>query len=153
LRSLRLAVPFEALRDKADLHKQATGGLPKVFLASLGPIAAHTLRSTWMKNLLAAGGIEAIVSEGYVTAEQATEAFKASGARVACICSSEDIYAQMGEGTARGLKEAGAGRVMLAGRPGDAEAGLTAAGVDSFVFAGQDILALLTELQEHLIAD
>jgi len=153
LRSLRLAVPFEALRDKADLHKQATGGLPKVFLASLGPIAAHTLRSTWMKNLLAAGGIEAIVSEGYVTAEQATEAFKASGARVACICSSEDIYAQMGEETARGLKEAGAGRVMLAGRPGDAEAGFKATGVGSFVFAGQDMLALLTELQEYLIAD
>ncbi|KUO54313.1 MAG: hypothetical protein APF80_10190 [Alphaproteobacteria bacterium BRH_c36] len=151
LPSVRLAAPFEVLRDKAEAHKARTGDYPKVFLASLGPIAAHTARSTWIKNLLAAGGIEALTTEGYASAEQAAAAYKASGAKIACICSSDDIYAELGAGTAMALKEASAGSVLLAGLPGELESALKAAGVDTFVFAGQDMLELLSELQEQLV--
>lgn len=153
LRSARLAEPFEALRDKADQHRQTSGAPPQVFLASLGMIAAHTTRSTWMKNLLAAGGIEAISSEGFGSAREASEAFKASGARVACVCSSDDVYAEMAEDTAQELKQVGAVRVLLAGRPGKQEPRLKSAGVDSFVFEGQDMVVFLATLQDDLIAD
>ena len=153
LRSTRIAEPFEALRDKADQHRQTSGAPPQVFLASLGMIAAHTTRSTWMKNLLAAGGIEAISSEGFGSAMEASEAFKASGARVACVCSSDDVYAEMAEDTAQELKQAGAVRVLLAGRPGKQEPRLKSAGVDSFVFEGQDMVVFLATLQDDLIAD
>lgn len=148
--SYRLGEPFEALRDKAEAYKTANGSYPQVFLASLGPIAAHTGRSTWIKNLLAAGGIEALTSDGFVSADDAVTAFKSSEAKIACICSSDELYGEMAAGAASGLKSSGAQRVLLAGRPGDLEAVLSAAGVDAFVFAGQDMLDLLSDLQGQL---
>lgn len=150
LSSGRVSEPFEALSERAEEFKAKTGAYPRIFLASLGPIAVHTARSTWIKNLLAAGGIEALVSEGYASSEEAAEAFKASGAKAACICSSDATYAEFGAPTAVKLKETGAVRVLLAGRPGELETTLKAAGVDTFVFAGQDMLALLGELQGQL---
>lgn len=152
LTSVRLAEPFEELRDRAEAQRATAGKYPQLFLAGLGPIAAHTARSTWIKNLLAAGGIEALTSEGYASEEDAAAAFKASGARVACICSSDELYREQGAAAAKALKAAGASCVLLAGRPGELESQLKAAGVDSFVFAGQDMLALLSELQEQLVA-
>lgn len=146
----RLAEPFEALRDAADAHAQKTGQELKVFLASLGPVIEHTARSTWIKNYLAAGGIAALTSDGYASAEEAAQAFKASGATAACICSSDALYAEHAEATAKALKQAGARLVLMAGRPGDREAALKSGGVDQFLFAGADAVATLKGLQEKL---
>lgn len=145
LKAHRLGEAFEALRDASD----EKGGF-KVFLASMGEIAEHNVRSTWIKNYLAAGGIEALVSDGYKTPEAAVEAFKASPAKAACICSSDAVYANLAEATAKALKDAGAALVLMAGRPGDKEAALKAAGVDQFLFAGADAVATLKGLQEKL---
>jgi methylmalonyl-CoA mutase len=141
----RTGEAFEALRDASD----AKGGF-KVFLASMGEIAEHNLRSTWIKNYLAAGGIAAVMSDGYKTPEEAAAAFKASGAKAACICSSDAVYADLAEATAKDLKDAGASLVLMAGRPGDKEAALKAAGVDQFLFAGADAVATLKGLQDKL---
>jgi len=146
----RLAEPFEALRDAADAHLAKTGARPRVFLASLGAIIEHNTRSTWVWNFLAAGGIEGLTSDGYANAAAAAEAFKASGADVACLCSSDAIYAKEAAAAAKALKAAGARRVLLAGRPGEAEAALKAAGVDGFLFAGQDAVAVLGDLHKAL---
>ena len=100
-----------------------------------------------MKNVLASGGIAAAASDGYATAEDAIAAFKASGAKVAVIASSDAMYAAHAEAVARGLKAAGAKHVALAGRPGDKEAAFTAAGVDRYIFAGQDMIATLSAMQ------
>lgn len=145
LKPHRLGEEFEALRDAAD----AAGGYT-VFVASMGAIVDHNVRSTWTKNYLAAGGIQTLISDGYKTAEAAAEAFKASGAKAACICSSDAIYAELAEPTAQALKTAGASLVLMAGRPGDAEAALKAAGVDGFLMAGTDAVATLRELQSKL---
>ena len=53
-------------------------------------------------------------------------------------------------GHRRALKQAGAGQVLLAGRPKDQEAALRAAGVDGFIFAGADAVATLAKLHEAL---
>ena len=74
----------------------------------------------------------------------AAEAFKASGARIACLCSSDKVYETEAVATAQALKAAGAGTVYLAGKPAEAEA-LRQAGVDGFLFAGCDLRTLLTE--------
>jgi methylmalonyl-CoA mutase len=145
----RLAEPFERLRDAADAYEKRSGKPPQVFLASLGTVAEHSARSTWIKNFLAAGGIEAIVSDGYSSSADAGASFAASGAKLACICSSDAVYAELAESTAGVLKQAGASRVYLAGRPKD-EAALRAAGVDAFIFAGADMLATLAGLHEQL---
>ena len=146
----RLAAPFEALRDAADAHLASTGTRPQVFLACLGDLAVHSARSTWMRNYLAAGGVEAIASAPLHNSADAGKAYAASGASVACICSSDQVYAELAEATAGVLKQAGARQVLLAGRPKEQEAALTAAGVDAFIFAGGDAVAALTSLHETL---
>lgn len=145
LKPHRLGEAFEALRDAADAH----GGF-NIFLASLGEIVDHNIRTTWTKNYLAAGGIATLVSDGYKTPEAAAEAFRKSGATAACICSSDAVNASLAEPTAKALKAAGAKLVLMAGRPGDKEAALKAAGVDQFLFAGADAVATLKGLQDKL---
>lgn len=145
LKPHRLGEAFEALRDAADAH----GGF-EVFLASMGEIVDHNVRTTWTKNYLAAGGITALVSDGYKTPDAAAEAFKTSGTAAACICSSDTVNAALAVPTAKALKEAGAKFVLMAGRPGDHESALKAAGVDQFLFAGADAVATLKGLQQKL---
>ena len=146
----RIGEPFEALRDKADAYAKRTGKPPRVFLASLGPLASNATRTTWIKNFLAAGGIEGSGPESCLTSSEAGKAFADSGATAACLCAADDVYAELGEATAALLKTAGARRVYLAGRPKDQEAALKAAGVDDLLFAGQDAVAALAGLQEAL---
>lgn len=142
----RLAEPFEALRDAAD----AAAHKPEVFLASIGAVVDHTARTTWVKNYLAAGGIASLISDGYKSADEAAAAFKASGAKAACICSSDALYAEHAVATAKALKAAGAKLILTAGKPGDLEADLKSAGVDGFLAAGSDAVAVLRDLQEKL---
>jgi methylmalonyl-CoA mutase len=147
LTPVRWAQDFEALRDAAD-HAAATGTRPQVFLVNLGPVAVHTARATFAKNLFEAGGIEAVTSgrggtSGCATAAEAAEDAVAAGARVACLCSSDDLYAERAVETAEALKAAGIERLYLAGRPGDRRAVEEAAGVDEFVHVGVDVLDVL----------
>ena len=72
-------------------------------------------------------------------------AFRASRAALACLCSSDRIYAQQAAAAAKALQAADAKHIYLAGRPGEQEAALRAAGVDDFIFAGGDALATLQE--------
>jgi methylmalonyl-CoA mutase len=146
----RLSEPYEALREKSDDIVAMTGKRPAVFLANLGPIAAFTARATFAKNFFEAGGIEAPANDGFSTPEAAAEAFAASGAKLACICSSDAIYAEQAEACAKALKAKGAKLVVLAGRGGDKEAAYKAAGVGDFVFAGGDVLAALSRAWEEI---
>jgi methylmalonyl-CoA mutase len=77
-------------------------------------------------------------------------AFKASGAALAGLCSSDANYAGEAEAAAKMLQEAGAKHIYLAGRPGDREAALRAAGVGSFIYVGCDVLATLKAAHEML---
>jgi len=150
LPAVRLAAPFEDLRDAADAFAARTGAPPRVFLANLGELAAHSARSTWMRNFLATGGIEAVSSEALLTSLDAGKALADSGARIACICASDAVYGELAEATAGALVAAGAASVLLVGRPREQEAALRSAGVDTFVFAGCDAVAVLTRLHEAL---
>jgi methylmalonyl-CoA mutase len=80
-----------------------------------------------------------------VDATALSVAFKASGAALACICSSDKVYAERAEDAAKALHAAGARHIYLAGRPGEQEASLRLAGVNEFIFAGGDALAALQQ--------
>ncbi len=138
----RDAAPFEALRDRADALAK-NGARPRIFLANMGPISAFTARAMFAKNFFEAGGIEALSNDGFENAADLTSAFKTSGAAMACLCSSDALYAERALESARALKEAGAQRIYLAGRPGELEDALKKAGVGEFVFVGSDLLAAL----------
>lgn len=146
----RLAAPFERLRDASDAHLARTGRRPGVFLAALGDLAVHSARSTWVRNFLAAGGIETIGSDGFHNSIDAGKAFADSGATIAFLSSSDQVYAELAEAAAGALKAAGAVQVLLAGHPRDQEAALKAAGVDTFIHAGVDAVATLARLHEVL---
>jgi methylmalonyl-CoA mutase len=150
LPSIRLAAPFEALRDASDRMLARTGARPKVFLANLGTLADFTARATFAGNFYAAGGIEAVTSDGYATLEEMVAAFQRSGAKLACLCGSDAAYAREGAQAAAALKTAGATHISMAGRPGNLETNLKAAGVQSFIFAGCDALATLRDAHDML---
>ncbi|CDR03928.1 methylmalonyl-CoA mutase, beta subunit [Streptomyces iranensis] len=135
---------YEALRTRSDARLAAEGGRPRIFLAALGPAAAHTARASFASNLFQAGGIEAVHEPVTVTPETVAEAFTASGARVACLCSSDKLYAEEAAAVAERLKAAGAARVYLAGRPGAHRDEYERAGVDGYVFAGCDAVEVLS---------
>ncbi len=107
----------------------------------LGPIAAHTARATFAANLFAAGGVEAVSDRGHSDPESVAAAFAQSGADVACICSSDDVYAELAEPAAAALKAAGAQRVYLAGKG-------EYAGVDEYIHLGVDALDILHRAEE-----
>ena len=142
---MRLAVPFERLRDRSDQILKDRGARPKIFLANLGTPADFTARATFAKSFFETGGIEAVDTEGFTNPAVLAAAFKASGARLACLCSSDKVYAGEAAAAAKALQGAGAKHIYLAGRPGEQEAALRAAGVHDFVFAGGDALAALQE--------
>jgi methylmalonyl-CoA mutase len=143
LPSIRLATPFERLRDRSDAIQKKTGKRPRVFLANLGTAADFTARATFAKSFFETGGIEAIDTEGFSDAGALAAACKASGAGLVCLCSQDKVYAQLAEAAAKALQTSGARHIYLAGRPGEQEAALRDAGVTDFIFAGGDALATL----------
>ena len=143
LPSLRLAEPFERLRDRSDTILKKTGARPKVFLANLGKASDFTARATFAKNFYEAGGIETVGNDGFKNRDDMIAAFKASGATLACLCSSDKVYAADAADAAKALTEAGA-VVHLAGRPGEHETAWNAAGVKAYIYVGCDVLATLT---------
>ena len=150
LAAIRLAAPFEALRDKSDEILKASGARPKVFLANLGTAADFTARATFAKSFFETGGIEAVDSEGFSDPAALATAFTSSGAALVCLCSSDKVYATHAVAAAQALQAAGAKHIYSAGRPGELEAGLRAAGVTDFVIAGGDALATLKAAYQRL---
>ncbi|MEV0383867.1 methylmalonyl-CoA mutase subunit beta [Nonomuraea sp. NPDC050643] len=132
LPEVRYAEPFERLRDLADGQPER----PKVFLATIGPQTAHTARAAFAANLFQAGGLATETAGPGADPERIATAFAASGAAVACLCSSDKLYDQHATAVAAALREAGAKKVWLAGR-GRYE------GVDDTLYAGCDALAVL----------
>ena len=145
---IRLAEPFERLREASDRMLAQAGARPRVFLANLGKLSDFTARAAFAKNFFEAGGIEAMTNDGFGSRHEMAAAFKASGARLACLCASDKIYATDAVDAAKAL--AGATRIYLAGRPREIEPALRAAGVETFIFAGCDVLSVLGEAHKIL---
>lgn len=150
LPSARLSQPFETLRDRAEALG-AAGKRPAIFLANLGRIADFTARATFAKGFFEAGGIAAIGNDGFAEEDGSTDlvaltdAFRASGADLACLCSSDAVYGTEAVDAAMALGASGAAGLWLAGRPGEAEEALRGAGISGFAFAGADMVAALGE--------
>jgi methylmalonyl-CoA mutase len=146
---IRLAEPFEALRDASDRVLAKTGARPKVFLANLGKLSDFTARATFAKNFYEAGGIEAVTNDGFKNQADMVAAFQASGAKLACLCSSDKVYESEAPSAAKALSAAGA-VVHLAGRPGEKEQSWRQAGVKDFIYMGCDTLSTLQAVHDIL---
>lgn len=148
---IRLAEPFEALRDRAE----ALPKRPKIFLAPLGRLADFTPRAGFAKNAYEAGGIETKLSDGFALAAGGTDidelirAFKASGARAASLVGADADYAAEGVAVAQALRRAGAEILHMAGKPGELEPALNAAGISGYLALGMDLVAFLDMTLAH----
>ncbi len=128
----RYGASFEALRDAPATSR--------VFLATLGPVAAHTARATFASNLLAAGGIAVDVAGPTADAAELVSAY--DGQAVVCLAGSDPTYAEWGAEAAAQLRAAGARHLIIAGKPADYADDACATGVDA--------LAFLTRTREKL---
>ncbi|CAM3151206.1 methylmalonyl-CoA mutase family protein [Saccharomonospora xinjiangensis] len=139
LPKVRYAQEYERLRDRSDAHLARHGSRPKVFLATLGPLAEHTARATFAANLFLAGGIEPVnPGLGDPATADLVAAFSSSDTPVACVCGTDAAYAERAAEVADALRKAGATTVLLAGKP----SGST--GIDGYIHRGCDALAVLT---------
>lgn len=123
---------FEALRDEPMTAK--------VYLATMGTVAAHTARATFASNLFAAGGID-VVNEGRHDDVDAVLGHY-SGEPVVCLAGADPAYAAWGRELAARLREAGARWIIVAGKPLD--------GCDDNCAMGVDALDFLTRTRQVL---
>jgi methylmalonyl-CoA mutase len=131
---VRAAAAFEELRDAVE----AVEPRPRVYLATLGPVARHTARATVAANLFGAGGLQTPAGDG-------VSGFAGASTSVACICGTDRDYAASAAELATQLRSAGASQVWLAGPPS-----LGVDGVDGYVYAGCDALAALRSVLDQL---
>ncbi|MGD9990325.1 methylmalonyl-CoA mutase family protein [Pseudonocardia sp.] len=139
----RAAAAFEERRDRSDAFLAETGARPTAFLATLGPVAAHSARAGFARNLLNAGGIAAPDAGATASTDDVVAAFRESGATVAVVCGTDTAYTERAAETAAALRGAGATRILLAGKA-DVD------GVDATLFAGCDALAVIDDVYTAL---
>ncbi|WP_182909931.1 methylmalonyl-CoA mutase family protein [Microbispora sp. H13382] len=142
LPSVRQAQEFEDLRDRAE----ALPVRPKVFLAAVGPVGEHAARVSFAAGLFQAGGVETVTSSPATDPAVIAKEFAASGGAVACLCSSDALYAEHASAVAHALRKAGAVRVWLAGK-GRYD------GVDGNLYAGCDVMDVLRRTLADLEVD
>ncbi|MGD9621307.1 MAG: methylmalonyl-CoA mutase small subunit [Mycolicibacterium sp.] len=124
----RYPASFEALRNRSDAFLEKTGARPTVLLLPLGPLSEHNVRTTFVSNLLASGGI-GNVNPGTVDAggvdeavSNATAVSDHAGPEIAVICGTDARYASEGAEVVEAARRAGVRRVLVAG-PQQAVAG------------------------------
>jgi len=151
---VRDAAGFEALRAASDEALSIVGVRPSVFLANIGSLSAFTGRATWAKNFFEAGGIQAIDSPGFENVDTLVDAFRDSGAVIACLCGHDEDYAVLAE-LAEKLRTCGAAAVYIVGTPDTSQAlgEADARAVQDVLFEGCDVLGILRQAHVLLKVD
>lgn len=150
-RLARVGRAFEALRDRSDAVLADTGRRPTVLLLPLGSVAEHNGRTTFVANLLAAGGI-AVINPGPVTADDIADLATAADTPIAVICGTKQRYADDGPAALAAARAAGLGTVLLAGpeREWPATESDGQAKPDGSLRVGIDAVATLQDLFDTL---
>lgn len=141
--ALRLAAPFEALRDRAD----SLARRPQVFLAPWGKARDTGEPAQLARQCFAVAGFEAISGVDEEDGARLAAQAKASGARIVVLCASAKALQTGGPAVLAALKAAGAAHLCVTAPPDQA---LAAAGAEGFIHEATDILALLTTSLDRL---
>lgn len=150
-RLARVGRAFEELRDRSDAVLADTGRRPTVLLLPLGSVAEHNGRTTFVANLLAAGGI-AVINPGPVTADDIADLATAANTPIAVICGTKQRYADDGPAALAAARAAGIGNVLLAGpeKEWPATESDAQAKPDGSLRVGIDAVATLNDLFDTL---
>jgi methylmalonyl-CoA mutase len=151
IKTERASVPFERLRARSDQWAARNGGLPKVFLVPMGPLAMRRARADFCWGFFGAGGFEVVEPTPPKTVEDAVKSMVDSGALMAVLCSDDASYPELAKEFVPALKAIKPDvPVYVAGYPTDAIEQLKADGVDGFVHIKADVVETLEELQKQL---
>ena len=147
---MRLAAPFEALRDRSDEILKHTGARPKVFLANLGTPADFTARATFAKSFFETGGIEAVDTAGFTDPAALAAAFKASGAAWPACAPPTRSMPRRRSTPQRPFKPPAQGISIWQGGPANWKLRSAPPASSDFIFAGGDALAALQEAWQRM---
>ena len=140
---IRLAEPFEALRDASDRmlaeDRRAAEDLPR----QSRQLADFTRAHAFAKNFFEAGGIEAVTNDGFASRDAMIAAFKASGAKLACLCSSDRSMRPRPPTPPRRWRRPAPRTSISPAARANSKPRCKAAGVQDFIFVGCDVLATL----------
>ena len=112
----RPAAAFEAYRDRSDAVLAATGTRPRRSSPRSARSPPTAARAGFARNLLHAGGIDAVEAGPTETADEVVAAFADADTPVAVLCSTDALYAERAAAVAAALRAAGARHVLLAGK-------------------------------------
>lgn len=148
LQPIRLAEPFEALRQNAVQFQSSNGKASQIFLANMGNYRA---RAEFTTGFFEVGGFE-IIDQGVFQSEaEAANAAIASGAEAMVICSTDDMYPQIVEPLIRHVRaEKPDMIVILAGYPQDQVEAHRTAGVNEFIHIRCNCYAINHWLQQRI---
>lgn len=138
----RDAAPFEALRRRA-----ARCGAPKALLLGLGAAADYRAREGFARRFAEVGGFGvelAPIGAGDEAPARAARAVTEGAPDVVVLCGSDAGYAADACAVVAAVRAASKAHLSLAGRPGELEAPLAAAGLDDAIFVGVDAVVLLS---------
>lgn len=141
------AAPFERLRAAAHAHEQAGNRRPQLYLACMGPVAAHVNFANWAKSFFEVAGIETVPSGALNGNEAQAEAFTAGGFSVAAVCASRKQDPAEVADLVTKLREAGAEYVYMVNSTPEIN---EQSGADEVVKNGVDMEAVLTAALERL---
>jgi methylmalonyl-CoA mutase len=147
----RAATLVERLRDAMDRFAARTQALPQVFLCNMGGLRDHKARADFARGFFSVGGYDVISPEGFKTVEAAADAFAATKARIAVICSTDENYPALVPGLASALRAKRPDALLvLAGYPQDQVEAHKKAGIDEFIHIRADAAELLGKFHHRL---
>lgn len=135
---LRLAEPFERIRDRTARHALRIGRCPRVLLLTRGDVKMRMARANFSLNFFGCAGFDVAQSDSL---EEWGE-----GADLVVLCSADSEYLDF----ARDVVPRTTAPVVVAGNPKDLIEALTAVGVQGFVHVQTDAVQALTEWQNRL---
>ncbi|MDR1153870.1 MAG: methylmalonyl-CoA mutase family protein [Bacteroidales bacterium] len=144
LTEFRLGEAFEELRLKTE----RSGRRPKVFLLTIGSLAMRKARAGFALNFFSVAGFEVLDNNGFATVEEGVEAAVKAKADIIVLCSSDDEYPALAPQAVAAAK--GKGILALAGFPKAIVDELKAAGIENFIYAGQNVLEALDGYRKML---
>ena len=114
---------------------------PQIYLACMGPIAAHVNYANWAKSFFEVAGIETVPSGGLDGAAEQAEVFSAGGFRLAAVCAGKGETPEAVAELVESLRAAGADYVYMVNSTPELN---QAAGADEIVRNGVDMTEVLT---------
>jgi methylmalonyl-CoA mutase len=132
----------DGVDETAVRPTEVTADGPRVFLAGLGPLAAHAAQATWAVNFFGVGGLATVQSDPIEDPATAGDLLKADGAKLAAVAGGRGAEDDALRAAISSLRDAGAKTIYLVGG-NDAKA--TELGADRGVKQGVDLLEILTD--------